>query len=74
MISARTDSPEPEREEQVLETLRNDYGLQVVEPSEELKEMFRLGGNVVLDLLRKNLGDEKVDEMLAEAEKVRTSS
>ncbi|MCJ7834964.1 TRAP transporter substrate-binding protein [Cuneatibacter sp. NSJ-177] len=64
----------PEREEQVLETLRNDYGLQVVEPSKELKEMFRQGGNVVLDLLRKNLGDEKVDEMLAEAEKVRTSS
>lgn len=62
----------PEREEQVLETLRNDYGIQVTEPSPELKEMFRQGGDAVLDLLRKNLGDEKVDQMLAEAEKIRS--
>lgn len=61
----------PEEEERLKETLKNDYGIEMLEPSEELQLQIQLGTDVVLELLRSELGSDKVDDFLRAAEKVR---
>ena len=57
----------PELEQQNLETLQNDYGISVQEPSPAWEGRIRQGQQAVLELLRSNLGNEKVDQMLQAA-------
>lgn len=61
----------PEEEERLAETLDNDYGIEMHDPSVELEERIAAGFDVVMNLLREELGDDKVDIFLKEAEKVR---
>lgn len=61
----------PDEEAHLTETLDNDYDIEILEPSEELKSRIAEGTDVVLELLREELGDGKVDAFLKAAEKVR---
>lgn len=61
----------PEEEIRQIETLDNDYEITMLEPSGELQESMKAGTAVVLDLLRSELGNEKVDTFLQAADKVR---
>lgn len=61
----------PEEEIRQTETLDNDYEIIMLEPSGELQESMKAGTAVVLELLRSELGNEKVDTFLQAAEKIR---
>lgn len=61
----------PEEEIRQTETLHNDYEMTILEPSLELQESIKAGTAVVLELLRSELGNEKVDTFLQAADKVR---
>lgn len=61
----------PEEEIRQTETLDNDYEITMLEPSGEMQESMKAGTDVVLELLRSELGNEKVDTFLQAADKVR---
>ncbi|WP_125142047.1 TRAP transporter substrate-binding protein [Clostridium transplantifaecale] len=61
----------PEEEIRQAETLDNDYEIAMLEPSGELQGSMEAGTAVVLELLRSELGNEKVDTFLQAAEKIR---
>lgn len=52
-------------EGKLVETLSNDYGITMIEPSPQLQRAVVLGRETVLELLRQDLGQEKVDRFLA---------
>lgn len=47
-------------------TYADQYDLEILEPNEKLKEKLYSGKKVVIDLLKKDLGEEIVDDFLAE--------
>lgn len=61
----------PEEEERLIETLDNDYEIEMLVPSEELQNCITAGTDVVLEMLIDELGESKVDVFLRAAESVR---
>lgn len=60
----------PAEDERLIETLDNDYNIEIFEPAEELKTRIASGADVVLTLLREELGAEKLDMFMQAAEAV----
>ena len=58
-------------EERLVETLDHDYEIEVQVASDELRAQMAAGKDVVLDMLREDLGRTTVQLFLNEAEKVR---
>ena len=62
----------PEEEERLAETLDNDYGLDIMNPSTELEAAIRVAGKKVMALLRTDLGKTRMNQFMdavAEARK-----
>lgn len=59
----------PEEDERILETLEHDYGITILEPSASLKEQMNSGREVILQMLREDLGEGPVEDFLEAAEK-----
>ncbi len=58
----------PEEEAGQLLQLSQEYGMEILSPSEEFREQLRAANETALDLLRQELGTEIVDSFLAAAE------
>lgn len=63
----------PTSEAIAVETLQSDYGMQLIKPEPSLKDAMRASNSAVLNMLREDLGAEKVDRFLAAVEEARRS-
>ena len=70
MMAEETLAAAPSDEADFLEQLQTEYGMQVVEVTDEMKEQMQVASLATLTALRQDLGDEVVDEFLAAVEAV----
>ena len=61
----------PQEDAKQLQQLQEEWGMEVIVPSNDLLEQMRSGNADLLDQLRADLGVEKVNDFLAAAEKAR---
>ena len=61
----------PQEDAKQLQQLQEEWGMEVIVPSNDLLEQMRSGNAELLDQLRADLGGEKVNDFLAAAEKAR---
>ena len=54
----------PSSEEMLAETLNHDYGVRMIQPSQDLTDRIAESRDAVLQLLREDLGEDKVNELL----------
>jgi len=60
----------PSSEEMLVETLNHDYGVRMIQPSQDLADRIAESRDAVLEMLREDLGEDKVNGLLAAVQAV----
>lgn len=74
MMAEATVAAAPSDEAEFLEQLQTDYGMEVIEISDEIREQIQVASVKTLESLRQDLGDDVVDEFLAAVKAVQGNS